>query len=149
MKLTLAFVLAFTASSALAQTAEDSIKATVNKLFEGMKSSDPSMIKSTFADSAILQSVGTGKDGKTVIQNEKVGDFADIISKLPKGAADERIQFETIKIDGALAIVWAPYKFYYNGQFSHCGADSFQLVRINGKWVIQYLIDTRRKDCTN
>ncbi|HEY4150385.1 MAG TPA: hypothetical protein VGM41_15710, partial [Chitinophagaceae bacterium] len=60
---------------------------------------------------------------------------------------DERIQFETIRIDGALAIVWAPYQFFYNGKLNHCGADSFQLVRSNGKWKIQYLIDTRRKDC--
>lgn len=41
-------------------------------------------------------------------------------------------------------MVWAPYQFYYKGKFSHCGADSFQLVRINGKWKIQYLVDTRR-----
>jgi ketosteroid isomerase-like protein len=147
MKLIISLLFISLAISASAQTAEDSIKATVNKLFEGMKSADASMIKSTFADSAILQSVGTTRDGKTAVQTEKVADFADIISKLPKDAADERIQFETIKIDGALAIVWAPYKFYFKGQFSHCGADSFQLVRINGKWVIQYLIDTRRKDC--
>lgn len=149
MKLILSFLLVFTFITSSAQTAEDSVKAAVNKLFEGMKSSDASMIKSAFADSAILQSVGRTRDGKTVIQSETVDGFAEIVSKLPKGAADEQIQFETIKIDGPLAIVWAPYKFYFNGQFSHCGADSFQLVRLNGKWVIQYLIDTRRKDCAN
>ena len=147
MKIILLFILLSVASSASAQTAEDSVKAVVNQLFEGMKASDPAMIRGVFADSAILQSIGNTKDNRTVVRDEKVSEFADQISKLPKGAADERIKFDVVKIDGALAIVWAPYEFWYNGQFSHCGADSFQLVRLNGKWKIQYLIDTRRRDC--
>ena len=128
-----------------AQTAEDSVKAVVKQLFEGMKNSDAGMIQSAFADSAILQSVGKSKEGKTVIENERVDEFAKLIGGLKRGAADEQIVFESIKIDGQLAMVWAPYKFYFEGKFSHCGVDSFQLVFVNGQWKIQYLIDTRRK----
>ena len=129
-----------------AQTSEDSVKAAVKWLFDGMISSDAVKIKSAFADSALLQSVVETKDGRVVIKNEAIDVFAASIAKLPKGAADERIEFETIKIDGPLAAVWTPYKFYYNGQFLHCGVDAYQLVRINGQWKIQYLIDTRRKE---
>ena len=128
-----------------AQTREDSVKAIVNQLFSGMKNSDAAMIRAAFADSAILQSIGRNKEGKIVIQNENVDDFAKSISQIKKGAADEQIVFESIKIDGPLALVWAPYKFYFDGKFSHCGVDSFQLVFINGQWKIQYLIDTRRR----
>jgi len=128
-----------------AQTTEDSVKAVVNQLFDGMKNSDAKMIQSAFADSAILQSVGKNKEGKIVIENERIDEFAKSISTLKKGAADEQIVFESVKIDGQLAMVWAPYKFYFEGKFSHCGVDSFQLVFINGQWKIQYLIDTRRK----
>lgn len=136
----------FTYTISVAQsTPEDSVKATVNKLFEGMKNSDASVIKEVFADSAILQTIGRNKEGQTVIRTDAVSGFADQIGKLTKGAADERISFETVRVDGPLALVWTPYKFYYNGNFSHCGVNSFQLVRINGKWKIQYLIDTRRK----
>jgi hypothetical protein len=126
-------------------TTEDSVKATVNKLFEGMKNSDASTIREVFADSAILQTIGRNKEGQTIIRTDAVSGFADQVAKMAKGAADERITFETVKIDGPLAIVWTPYKFYFNGNFSHCGVNSFQLVRINGKWKIQYLIDTRRR----
>ena len=128
-----------------AQTTEDSVKAVVKQLFEGMKNSDAGMIQSAFADSAILQSVGKSKEGKTVIENERVDEFAKLISGLKKGAADEQVVFESVKIDGQLAMVWAPYKFYFEGKFSHCGVDSFQLVFVNGQWKIQYLVDTRRK----
>jgi hypothetical protein len=129
-----------------AQTAEDSVKAAVNQLFEGMKSANATLVKTAFADSAILQTIGTTKEGKNFIRNEAINDFADFVGKQKAGAADERIQFETIKIDGPLAMVWTPYKFYFNGQFSHCGVNSFQLVRLNGQWKIQYIIDTRRKE---
>jgi hypothetical protein len=128
-----------------AQTAEDSVKAVVKQLFEGMKNSDAAMIRSAFTDSAFLQSVGKNKDGKIAVTTDSIDEFAKLISGIKKGAADEQIIFESIKIDGPLAMVWAPYKFYFDGKFSHCGVDSFQLVYVDGQWKIQYLIDTRRK----
>jgi hypothetical protein len=135
--------------TAAAQTAEDSVKATVNRLFEGMKNADAAMLRSAFADSAILQTIARTKEGQDVIRSASLNEFADFVGKQEKGAADEQIQFETIKIDGPLAMVWTPYKFYYKGKLSHCGVNSFQLVRMNGAWKIQYIIDTRRKDCGN
>jgi len=124
-----------------AQTAEDSIKMVINKMFTAMKRSDAASLKDCFADSAILQTITrTGK-----IRNESVAGFISQISSLPKDSADERISFETIKVDDGLAIAWTPYQFYYAGKFSHCGVNSFQLVRFNGAWRIQYLIDTRRR----
>lgn len=132
-------------NAASAQTAEDSVKMTVNKLFEAMKNSDSLQIAETFADSAVLQTISKNKEGKTVVLNEAVKAFAASVAKLGKGDADERIQFAVIKTDGPLAIVWTPYQFFYKGQFSHCGVNSFQLVRFNGQWKIQYLIDTRRR----
>lgn len=131
--------------SSKAQTTQDSVKAVVNKMFEAMRASDGAMLQSAFGDSAVLQTIGRNKEGKTVVRNESIKAFAASIGTAPKGALDERIQFETVKIDGPLASVWTPYSFYYNGNFSHCGVNSFQLVRIDGSWKIQYIIDTRRK----
>ncbi|HVU96461.1 MAG TPA: nuclear transport factor 2 family protein [Puia sp.] len=138
--LALAFGLAAMRVSAQSST-EDSVKAAVNVLFTGMKNSDAAMTGGSFADSAILQTI-TPKGG---ILTEKVSAFADIVGKMTPGDADERIRFDVVRIDGPLAIVWAPYEFYYKGKYSHKGVDSFQLVRVNGVWKIQYLIDTRTK----
>jgi hypothetical protein len=133
-----------------AQSAEDSVKAVINSLFAGMKNANADMIKAAFSDSAILQTITRNKEGKTVVVTDKVDDFASLIGNLKKDSADERIVFESIKIDGPLAIAWTPYNFFYNGKFDHCGANSFQLVRFDGIWKIQYLIDTRRrKGCVN
>ena len=138
--------LVFVSSFTQAQTPEDSVKAVVNQLFTAMRTIDGAMLKSTFADSAVLQTIAVRRtDGFISIRNEKVDDFVKSISTAKKDSLDERITFETVKIDGPLASVWTPYKFYYAGKFSHCGVNSFQLVRINGAWKIQFLIDTRRR----
>ena len=132
-------------SYAIAQTAEDSVKAAIHKMFTGMKNGDVAMLKNSFADSVILQTITRNKEGNIVVKNENTAEFIDFVSKQSPGAADERITFETIKIDGPMAIAWTPYNFYFNGKFSHCGVNSFQLVRFNEEWKIQYIIDTRRK----
>lgn len=132
-------------TSLRAQTAEDSVKAVINKMFTAMKNADGAALKSCFADSAIMQTIGRNTEGKTIIRNDGTAGFIDFVSKEKPGAADERISFETVKVDGPLAIAWTPYNFYYNGQFSHCGVNSFQLVRMGGEWKVQYIIDTRRK----
>lgn len=130
----------------LAQDAGDSVRAAVNLLFTAMKESDAGGIRRAFTDSAILQSIATNREGKVIASSETVEAFASIIGRMGKGDADERIRFDVVKIDGPLAVVWAPYSFYYKGQLNHCGVDSFQMLRVGGVWKIQYIIDTRRKE---
>ena len=132
-------------TSTTAQSAEDSVKAVINNMFMAMKSADGNMLKSCFSDSILFQTITRNKEGAMVVRTESPGGFIEQISKAVPGSLDERITFETVKVDGPLAIAWTPYSFYYNNQFSHCGVNSFQLVRFNGIWKIQYIIDTRRK----
>ena len=128
-----------------AQTAEDSVKTTINRFFEGMKKGDTTLIKSTMTEGVIFQTIARKKEGGLSVKTEDVASFIKFVGQPKKDIPDERITFETIKIDGALASVWTPYKFYSGATFSHCGANSFQLVKINNEWKIQYIIDTRRK----
>lgn len=128
---------------AFSQSSEElQIKASINSLFDGMKTSDSTKVSNAFSKTAVLQTIA--KNGE--VKNENIKDFAVSISKAAKGSLDERITFSNILIDGNLASVWTPYEFYYQGKFSHCGVNSFQLVKTNNEWKIQYIIDTRRKD---
>jgi hypothetical protein len=123
------------------QQQNQEIEKPIRNLFLAMKSADPELLKTTFSDTAILQTIT--KDG---VKNEEIKDFIASISKYSKGDLDERIVVEAIHTDGNLASVFTPYSFYFKGKFSHCGANSFQLIKQNGEWKIQYLIDTRRKE---
>ncbi len=114
-------------------------------MFFAMMEADGAMLQDCFTDNAIMQTITTNKEGKLIVRTDSVGAFVKQVSNMPKGLADERIVFEMVKIDGPLATVWTPYKFYRRADFSHCGVNSFQLVRTTDKWRIQYIIDTRRK----
>lgn len=129
----------------IAQAAEDSVKLAVNKMFLAMKNADSTSLRSCFSTTMVLQTISRNKEGNTVVVNESADEFIGSIQQLLPGEADERISFETIRIYGPLAIAWTPYKFYYKGKFSHCGVNSFQLVRFEGEWKVQYIIDTRRR----
>lgn len=145
MKYFLILLTVFASATANSQTAEDSVKAVINNMFTAMKNADGALLKSTFSDSIVFQSIGRTKEGAMVVKNESPAGFIEQISKATPGSLDERIIFDMIKIDGPLAIAWTPYSFYLNDKFSHCGVNSFQLVRFNGIWKIQYIIDTRRR----
>jgi hypothetical protein len=130
-------------------TAEDSVKAVITQFFKGMKTGDTTSIRATFTEGVIFQSIARTKEGATLVKTEVVADFLKIVAT-ENGNLDERITFGHVLIDGGLASVWTPYNFFYKGQFAHCGVNSFQMVKINGDWRIQYLIDTRRKKgCEN
>ncbi len=52
---------------------EDSVRTAVNLLFTGMKAADPDIIRRSFTDSAILQTITTDKDSKTVARSSVQG----------------------------------------------------------------------------
>lgn len=116
----------------------------IHNMFTAMKTSDTNLLKTCFSTTAVFQTIVT-KNGSTEVRNELVQDFINSIGKQSPGALDERITIHSLLVDATLASVWTPYRFYFKGQYSHQGVNSFQLVRHNEGWKIQYLIDTRRK----
>ena len=129
-------------------TGEDAVRTAVNHLFEGMKKGDSSLAGSAFAPQALLQTI-KNQNGKVSVQTEPVAEFLKLIGTPHKQVYDERIEYVKILIDGPLASVWTNYKFYLDGTFSHCGVNSFQLVKTEAGWQIIYVIDTRRKENCN
>ena len=123
---------------------EAAIMQTVDDLFEGMKRSDGSKVKATFAPGASLQSV-VSKDGVVSVRTDSIDGFAESIGKTKPGDLLEAIDPYQILIDSDLATAFVPYKFSYKGKLHHCGANAFTLVRLNGIWKIQAIIDTRRE----
>jgi hypothetical protein len=128
------------------QPATDAIKQTVNNMFTAMRKGDSTLLRSTFAKGIVFHGVATQKDGTSKLANEDPNEFIKMVGTPHKAVYDERIVFQDIKIDGDLASVWAPYKFYVDDKFSHCGVDVFQLMKTDSGWKIIYVVDTRRKD---
>jgi len=123
---------------------KQAVKQVIQNMFTAMQTGDTALFRSCFAPKVIFQTIVT-KENQTQVKSEDFEAFLKSLTKYPKGALDERIKFKGVHEDGTLASAWTPYQFYYQGKFSHQGVNSFQLVKIENAWKIQYLIDTRRK----
>ena len=139
------FLLFFISVPAIAQDPNDDIKQVITQLFKGMQESDSASVASVFMDGAIMQTIVNTKENKTIVKNELVNNFASSVGRQKKESLNEIIEFNDIKIDPPLAFVWTPYRFYYNGTFSHSGVNAFCLVKSSRGWKIQYIIDTRKR----
>ncbi|HSG47860.1 MAG TPA: nuclear transport factor 2 family protein, partial [Longimicrobiales bacterium] len=57
----------------------------------------------------------------------------------------ERIRNPDVRVAGRLAMVWAPYDFWTDGAWSHCGTDAFTLLKLGERWTItsiSYTVET-------
>lgn len=137
----------FICSFTMGQSAdEQAVRATITQMFDGMRKADTTLFKAVFAPNATLQSIAKNKEGIAAVRQDGIPAFITSVGKQPAGALDERLSGMEIKIDGELATAWTPYTFYYNKQKSHCGVNAFTLVKLNGAWKIQNIIDTRRRE---
>lgn len=121
---------------------ENAVLAPIQAFFDGMAAFDRQAMLATVQPEG---SVALLRDGKVVRMT--LGDFADHI-KPGKDRIAERIRDPLIRIDGDIAMVWAPYEFLVNGQVKHCGTDVVNLVRLQGRWVIAGIADNSRSNCT-
>ncbi|WP_298883035.1 nuclear transport factor 2 family protein [uncultured Polaribacter sp.] len=132
--------------SAQKKTEEKVIQNVIETFFKGLHNGDSAVLGSTLHKNIKIQTTFTNKKGVKVLKTESKAQLLQNIAKKKKEDIYlEKLLSYTIKIDGNLASVWTPYEFYFNGKFSHCGANSFQLFNNNGVWEIIYLVDMRRR----
>lgn len=124
----------------------EAVQQTVTAFFDGMRRGDSTAVRRTLAPAAVFHGFG-GKPGQTpTLEIESINDFLKAVGTPHPSVWDERVQFERVLIDTGLASVWTPYEFYLGSKFSHCGYNSFQLVKLADGWKIAHIIDTRRKE---
>ena len=74
--------------------------------------------------------------------------FAERVGKPGTTKIEERIHDPLVRIDNDLAVVWAQFDFLVDGKVDHCGTDLFNLVRVEGTWMIASVADTGTKTCS-
>jgi hypothetical protein len=133
-------------------TAQDSFtegdaKGIIDTFFEGFHKGDTLLMKSVLAENVMLQSASANKDGKNILSESPMSGFLKSIGSRPLDQVwVEKLLGYNVQIDGNLAHVWTPYEFWFNGTFSHCGANAFTLAKFDDGWKIIHLIDSRRRE---
>ncbi|HEX6373834.1 MAG TPA: nuclear transport factor 2 family protein [Longimicrobium sp.] len=126
-------------------TAEDSVRAVVVRLFDGMRTRDSAAVRAAFAPGARLQSALVRQDGTPVLREDSLDAFVRAVGEPGDVVWDEQLDAVQVRIDGPLAVVTADYTFFAGPRLSHCGIDAFQLFRGPEGWKIFQLTDTRRR----
>jgi hypothetical protein len=137
------------ALSAHAQKNEEiAVQKTIETFFEGFHKQDSVLIKSTVSAEIILQTVARDESGNPILRTQEFSGFLKSIVGIPQTTKfQEIIKSYSIQIDGPMANAWTAYEFRLNDNFSHCGVNSFQLLKDSKNvWRIIYLIDTRGKE---
>lgn len=127
-----------------AANAQSSPSATVDALFEAMRSGDGEAVRELMAKDAKLTRVES--DGTITVSDFE--DWALWVNTQNPGDADERIFNVEVREFGDLASVWAPFVLKYKNEISGCGVNQFTLGRSEGTWRIIRGTDTQDSgDC--
>jgi hypothetical protein len=118
----------------------------IQEFFVAFHAQDSATLKILAHPQIKMQSVAIDSVGNTSLSSIAYASFLKSIVSI-----DESIKFKEelhgfeININGMIANVSTPYSFYVNDQLSHCGVNTFQLMKSESQWKIIYLVDTRSK----
>lgn len=140
--LTIAF---FSYQMSFAQSEEMAVQKAIEVMFDGMRAGDSAIVHSVFTNEALMQTIVNNSHGEVQLRTGSLENFLKSVGTPHDKIYDEKILSYDIKVDGEMASAWTPYEFYLGKDFSHRGVNSFQLAKLEGKWKIIYIVDTRRK----
>ena len=123
-----------------AQDAKSEVHRTAQAMFDAMGRRDTASLRRLVHPMAHLIAVVETGDSVTSRVTSR-DQFLAQIAWFPI-APLERLWDPEIRVSGPIASIWTPYDFHRGKEFSHCGIDSFQLVRSKAGWVITSIIYT-------
>jgi hypothetical protein len=88
-------------------------------------------------------------NGDNQLRKGSLSSFLNAVGTPHEEEWKEVISDLKIEIDDGLAQAWMNYSFYRGDEFSHCGVNTMQLIKVRDQWKILHLIDTRRKGNCN
>lgn len=142
--ITLSLGCIFTSLSVSAQSDREAILQTVDQFFSALGERDRNGLIAVTLPGSLNISVANPVNSVTDIN---IQNYTQMINGLGDDGPEflERYWDPTVLIEGDIAVFWAPYDFHVEGQFSHCGIDSFQLVKREGQWLLSNLSWTRQR----
>jgi len=122
---------------------EQAVLAPIRAMFDGMSQRDAAAMKAPTLPGGTMVLMRDGKPAQMTFEA-----FAERVGKPGTTKIEERIHDPLIRIDRDLAVVWARFDFLVDGKVDHCGTDLFNMVRVDGKWLIASVADTGTKTCS-
>lgn len=120
-----------------------------DKLFAAMKAKSFADIRGVFTPEGQLVAIDKPRDGKGLSKTRvfTAESFAKQISEAKSADFVEKMPNKEVKIAGDLAMISGRYTFYVGDKFSHCGLNTFNLVRTETGWKIANAASTLEFQC--
>lgn len=127
---------------------QDSVQITeiIHSVFDGMRESDTSKMAPYMHSEVKMQSLKVDGGGNEISQLNGAQAWLNAVANNEGKIWNEQVDNLKIHSDGAVATAWMDYEFYLGNSLSHCGTNSFQFIKMNEKWKIIYIIDSRFKN---
>jgi hypothetical protein len=113
----------------------DAVMQVVGAFFEAINSSSASLMAKIALHDAMTYSVREQDGGHGLLRARPQTHDLDQANWGPEKLT-ERYWDPTVLVTDHIAVFWAPYDFYIDGVFSHCGMDAIDLVKVDGEWKI-------------
>jgi hypothetical protein len=113
----------------------------MQQAFDAVRSGDPDdwrAIQLAEGTSISIRPDPSGRAGETLMRVRS--NEAEAVATADADGEHENIERwtgdPTVTIRGRLAAVWGEYEYWIDGEFSHCGIDAAQLVKVDDTWKI-------------
>jgi hypothetical protein len=131
----------------LAAEHEKEVVQVASRFLQALSQTDTATLSGLLTPRAMIYSVREGEDGPSV-RTVSRGAFLESLGNEDQRLL-ERMWDPTVRVDGRVAMVWTPYDFHLNGEFSHCGIDIFTMLRGEEGWqVASITYNVVREGCT-
>ena len=125
---------------------EIAILSTIDSFFAALANRDRESLEALTVPGSLNISTSVEADGTSRFSSRNYDELIAVLSSPSANKPLERYWDATVLVRGDIAVFWAPYDFHVGSEFSHCGIDSFQLIRQHGKWLISNLSWTIERD---
>jgi hypothetical protein len=123
--------------------------AVAGKLFEAMRAKNAEAIRGLFTPEGQLVAIDKPRTGEGLSKTRvfTADSFAKAISEAKAPEFFEKMPQPEVNLFGDLATVYGRYTFHVGDKFSHCGTNTFNLVRTEQGWKIANAASTLEFQC--
>ncbi len=116
----------------------------VQAFFDAMTDRDVDAMRTLLTTDGIFYGYRETADGLQITRSAHAAFVAGIGER--NNTLIERFWDPQILLHDRMAVVWTPYDFYVDGEFSHCGIDNFNFLNTDQGWKITGIVFSMESD---
>ena len=114
---------------------KEQVTAAVDAFFAALRSEDKTALARTMRSDGVIYIHDRRDPENPRIVTRLTADHLTGWEDSPQGT-DEYMNYDTVLVDGDMALVWGPYVFLLNGEPTHCGINSMSLAKGEDGWRV-------------